>query len=94
MFVFKNYLRTFAPRTHSAQTYYEAFQALSFTGNRQFHIHEGESSQGALMLVDYPLPDKGDRYPIGRGSGLFISCKAFGDASCKINKNIIPRFFF
>ena len=46
------------------------------------------------MLVDYPLPDKGDRYPIGRGSGLFISCKAFGDASCKINKNIIPRFFF
>ena len=35
----------------------------------------------------------GYRYPVRRGSGLFISCKAFGDASCKINKNIIPRFF-
>lgn len=45
------------------------------------------------MLVVYPLPDKGYRYSIRRGSGLFISCKAFGDASVKIDRNIIPRFF-
>ena len=45
------------------------------------------------MLVAYPLPDKGNRYTVRRGSGLFISCWAFGDASCKINKNNIPRFF-
>ena len=46
------------------------------------------------MLVAYPLPDKGHRYTIRRGSGLFISCQAFGDASLGINKNIIPRFFY
>lgn len=33
-----------------------------------------KSSRQTLMLVEYPLPDKGYRYPVGRGSGLFISC--------------------
>lgn len=46
------------------------------------------------MLVAYPLPDKGYRYPIRRGSGLFITLKAFGDASIEVcSKSIVPRFF-
>lgn len=45
------------------------------------------------MLVAYPLPDKGYRYTIRRGSGLFILCQAFGDASEEIDKNIVPRLF-
>lgn len=45
------------------------------------------------MLVAYPLPDKGYPYTIRRGSGLFILYRAFGDASEKINKNIVPRLF-
>lgn len=45
------------------------------------------------MLVAYPLPDKGYRYTIRRGSGLFILYRAFGDASEKIDKNIVPRLF-
>ena len=31
---------------------------------------------------------------IRRGSGLFISCRAFGDASNKINRNNVLRFLF
>lgn len=46
------------------------------------------------MLVAYPLPDKGYRYPIRRGSGLFITFMAFGDASNQITSRIVPRFFF
>lgn len=46
------------------------------------------------MLVAYPLPDKGYRYPMRRGSGLFISSMAFGDASNQIISRIVPRFFF
>lgn len=44
------------------------------------------------MLVVYPLPDKGYRYPIRRGSGLFITFRAFGDASIEIFSRIVPRF--
>jgi hypothetical protein len=46
------------------------------------------------MLVAYPLPGKGYRYPIRRGSGLFISSTAFGDASNQIISRIVPRFFY
>jgi|GEM_PF-5315121 len=47
------------------------------------------------MLVAYPLPGKGGyRYPIRRGSGLFITFKAFGDASIEIISRIVPRFSF
>lgn len=46
------------------------------------------------MLVVYPLPGKGHRYSIRRGSGLFILCQVFGDTSLGINKNIIPRLLF
>ncbi|MDE5921043.1 MAG: leucine-rich repeat domain-containing protein, partial [Paramuribaculum sp.] len=45
----------------------------------------GQSSPRTLMLVVYPLPDKGlsisDK---GVGSGLFILCQAFGDARNEI----------
>lgn len=46
------------------------------------------------MLVAYQFPGKGYRYPIRRGSGLFISSMAFGDASNQITSRIVPRFFF
>jgi len=36
------------------------------------------------MLVVYPLPDKGYRYPYGVGVDCIIVCKAFGDASFPI----------
>ena len=38
-------------------------------------------------------PTRGYRYTIRRGSGLFILCQAFGDASEELDKNIVPRLF-
>ena len=58
-----------------------------------FKNTKDQSSQQTLMLVAYPLPDKGYRYSIRRGSGLFISCQAFGDASLGINKKSFHAFF-
>ena len=72
-------------------------------GKRFCFIHQSKiakyfkgwiGSQKTLMLVAYPLPDKGYRYPIRRGSGLFITFKAFGGASIEIFSRIVPRFSF
>ena len=42
--------------------------------NRQ-NFNTGNKQQRTLMLVVYPLPDKGHRYSIRRGSGLFIGVR-------------------
>ena len=45
------------------------------------------------MLVAYPLPDKGYRYPIRRGSGLFIYLLGVWRCLLRNKQEIIPRFF-
>ena len=47
-----------------------------------------------LILVVYPHPEKVNSYPIERGSGLFISCQAFGDASFKISRTSFHAFLY
>lgn len=46
------------------------------------------------MLVVYPLPDKGYRYPYGVGVDCIIVCKAFGDASFPIIRTCPTLFVF
>lgn len=64
----------------------KAFRAYPSTEIRQIFNSE-DSSQESLMLVVYPLPPLGTRYPDRRGSGLFILNQAFGDASVEINRH-------
>ena len=45
------------------------------------------------MLVAYPLPGKGYRYPIRRGSGLFIYLLGVWRCLLEDKQEIIPRFF-
>ena len=45
------------------------------------------------MLVAYPLPDKRYRYPIRRGSGLFIYLLGVWRCLLRDKQEIIPRFF-
>lgn len=45
------------------------------------------------MLVAYPLPGNGYRYPIRRGSGLFISLIGVWRCLLEDKQEIIPRFF-
>ena len=45
------------------------------------------------MLVVYPLPDKGYRYPVRRGSGLFIYLLGVWRCLLEDRQEIIPRFF-
>ncbi len=45
------------------------------------------------MLVVYPLPDKGYRYPIRRGSGLFIYLLGVWRCLLRDRQEVIPRFF-
>lgn len=71
----------------------KAFFALSFTGNRQFQ-NTKEKAAGDAHACRISTPRRGEyRYSIRRGSGLFISCWAFGDASCKVNKKSFHAFF-
>ena len=44
------------------------------------------------MLVAYPLPGKGYRYPIRRGSGLFISLIGVWRCLLEDRQETIPRF--
>lgn len=62
--------------------------------NRQFSRHKGKSSQRQRSCLSHiHSPTRGYRYTIRRGSGLFILCQAFGDASEELDKNIVPRLF-
>lgn len=70
----------------------KAFLLYPSIENRQIFQRLDKQSKNA-MLVAYPLPGKGYRYTIRRGSGLFITFKAFGDASIEIISRIVPRFF-
>ena len=55
--------------------------------------HEGSEQPKTLMLVVYPLPDKGYRYPIRRGSGLFIYLLGVWRCLLRDRQEVIPRFF-
>lgn len=86
-------IRNFVTR-NKMRGHIEAFFALSFSRKSPiFKTTKEEAVIKTLMLVAYPLPDKGYRYPIRRGSGLFICSLAFGDASLKINKKSFHALF-
>lgn len=85
----------------------EAFLALSFFPKSPNFMYAGESSQNGLTELccqsvcknahacRISTPRQGEnRYPIRRGSGLFIAYKAFGDAWKEIDRTSFHVFFF
>ena len=67
------------------ETYLGSVSALSFTRNSpKFYARRVSRVNALTCRISTPRQGVRD-ISIRRGSGLFISCRAFGDASCKIN---------
>lgn len=71
----------------------EAFFAYPFKEIASFKSEKKRAVELTLMLVAYPLPDKGYIYPTRRGSGLFISLIGVWRCLLEDRQEIIPRFF-
>ena len=69
------------------------FLLYPFKEIANFKSEKERAVNKTLMLVAYPLPDKGYRYPIRRGSGLFISLIGVWRCLLEDKQEIIPRFF-
>ena len=77
-----------------ADIFLKAFLLILKKKIAKFLTTNGIGSLKTLMLVVYPLPDKGHRYPVERGSGLVIVCTAFGDAPFSIIGTCPTLFLF
>ena len=67
----------------------KAFLLYPLFGNRQFHTRRVMQSETPMLAYNHPLMGF---YTGNAWDGLFISCRAFGDASNKINRTSSTLF--